>query len=142
MRVTERELNKYLKQIKKHLVCKGAQRKAFMDSFEDNIDEYLKANSEADFAQLQKDMGTPEEIADGFLENESASHIKKRMSIAKWVAVGIAAVVVIYVCAVISALIDAHNSHNGRGYVTVPKTITNEDGSTEVVTYTYEYSEE
>lgn len=142
MRVTERELNKYLKQIKKRLVCKGAQRKAFVASFEDNLEEYLKANPEADFAQLQNDMGTPEEIADGFLENESASRIKNRMSIAKLFAIGIATALIIYVCAIIIALIDAHNSHNARGYVTVPTTITNEDGSTEVGTYTYEYSEE
>lgn len=113
MQVTERERKQYLKQIKKQLVCKGAQRKAFMTSFEDNIDEYMKANPEADFAQLQDDMGTPEEIADAFLENESASRIKKRMSIAKWFAIGIAAVVVIYATTKIMILIEMYKSQNG-----------------------------
>ena len=120
MRVTERELNKYLKQIKKRLVCKGAQRKAFVASFEDNLEEYLKANPEADFAQLQNDMGTPEEIADGFLENESASRIKNRMSIAKLFAIGIAAFVMICVCTITIFFLIKNTSH--IEYISIPYT--------------------
>ena len=120
MRVTERELNKYLKQIKKRLVCKGAQRKAFVASFEDNLEEYLKANPEADFAQLQNDMGTPEEIADGFLENESASRIKNRMSISKCFAIGIAAFVMICVCTITIFFLIKNTSH--IEYISIPYT--------------------
>ncbi len=85
MPVTEKEKKQYLNNIEKQLVCKATQRKDFLNTFEDNIEAYLSDNPDADFEQLQNDMGTPQEIADSFLENESASTVKKKMSVAKWV---------------------------------------------------------
>ena len=102
MKLTKQELDDYLKQIKKLLVCDGARRKEFMNSFEDNLEEYLKANPDTDFSKLQEEMGTPQEIANSFLENESAASIKKRMSVAKWVIIGIAValllLIITFVC--------------------------------------------
>ena len=106
MRVTKQERKQYLNQIKKLLVCKGSQRKNFLNSFADNMDEYLKDNPDADFAKLQEDMGTPQEIADAFLENESASHIKKRMSFVKWIIIGIVIALMLLVIMIVLALIE------------------------------------
>ncbi len=115
MVVTEQELNKYLKQIKKRLVCKGAQRKAFVASFEDNLEEYLKANPKADFAQLQNDMGTPEEIADAFLENESASRIKRCIVLSNLVKSVIAVLLLVLTIFIANELIEIYQACNGFG---------------------------
>ena len=115
MKLTKQELNDYLKQIKKLLVCDGVRRKEFMNSFEDNLEEYLKANPDTDFSKLQEEMGTPQEIANSFLENESAESIKKRMSVKKWVIIGGAIALLIYAFVMIMLLIGAYK--NGRGYV-------------------------
>lgn len=133
MRVTERERKQYLNQIKKLLVCKGAQRKQFLNSFEDNMDEYLKDNPDADFAQLQKDMGTPQEIANAFLENESASDIKKRMSFAKWIIIGVVLALLIYVFLIVLGIVGAFQSKNGYDEITITEEVKNADGTIEEV---------
>ncbi len=101
MKVTEKERKKYMQEIKRNLVCNNEQRKKFLASFSDNLDEYLNDNPNADFAQLQKDLGTPEEIANTFLENASASNVKKRMSFVKWIILGIVVALSVYIIAII-----------------------------------------
>ncbi len=133
MRITERERKQYLNQIKKLLVCKGNQRKQFLNSFEDNMDEYLRDNPDADFAQLEKDMGTPQEIANAFLENEDASKIKKRMSFKKWIIIAIIVVILMIASTLVLALIDAHKSHRATTTITVTEIEENEEGITEEV---------
>jgi len=113
MRITERERKQYLKQIKKLLVCKGSKKRKFLKSFDDNIEEYLKDNSDASYDELQKNMGTPQEIANGFLENESAVHIKRRTTIVKWVIIGIIASIIIYAVSMAVILIQANSNTNG-----------------------------
>lgn len=131
MRVTERERKQYLNQIKKLLVCKGTQRKQFLNSFADNMDEYLKDNPNADFAQLQKDMGTPQEIANAFLENESASDIKKRMSFAKWIIIGVVLALLIYVFLIVLGIVGAFQDKNGYDEITITESMIYEDKAVE-----------
>ena len=114
MRVTERERKQYLKEIQKQLVCSGKQRKQFLDDFSDNMDEYLKDNPDASLSDLQEAMGTPQEIAENFLANESPAHIKKRMGIVKWVIVGIVAALVIFIIYLTAMLIDIHKAQRGH----------------------------
>lgn len=119
MRVTERERKQYLKEIQKLLICNGKQRKQFLDSFSDNMDEYLKDNPDASLSDLQEAMGTPQEIAENFLANESPAHIKKRMGIVKWVIVGIVAALVIFIIYLTAMLIDVHKAQRGQDIIVI-----------------------
>lgn len=139
MRVTKQERKQYLNQIKKLLVCKGSQRKKFLNSFADNMDEYLKDNPDADFAKLQEDMGTPQEIADAFLENESASQIKKRMSFVKWIIIGVVFALLLLIAMIVIEVIDGHKQHDGFGLETLVEEVTNEDGSVVETNIIYEH---
>lgn len=123
MKVTEKERKKYIQEIKRNLVCNNEQRKKFLASFSDNMDEYLNDNPHADFAQLQKDLGTPEEIANAFLENASASNVKKRMSFVKWIILGIVVALSVYIIAIIIVLIDAHKQNNGYSVITTSESM-------------------
>lgn len=134
MKVSKQELNKYLKQIKKLLVCNHAKRKEFMNSFEDNLEEYLKANPDADFSKLQENMGTPQEIAAAFLENESAENIKKRMSIARWFKIGIIIALLMFAILLISIFIDLYKSNRGYGEETITvESVYEDNGSEEII---------
>ena len=113
MKVTEKERKIYMQEIKRNLVCDNKQRKKFLSSFSDNMDEYLNNNPDADFAQLQKDLGTPEEIANAFLENASASNVKKRISFVKWIILGVVVALAVYITSIITTLIDAHKEYDG-----------------------------
>lgn len=131
MKVTEKEQKKYMQEIKRNLVCSKEQRKKFLASFSNNMDEYLNDNSDADFAQLQKDLGTPEEIANAFLENASASNVKKQMSFVKWIIVGVAVVLSVYIIAIIVVLIDAHKQNSGYDVITTSESMVYYDESVE-----------
>lgn len=133
MKLTKQELDDYLKQIKKLLVCDGARRKEFMNSFEDNLEEYLKANPDTDFSKLQEVMGTPQEIANSFLENESAASIKKRMSVKKWVIIGIAVALLLLIIMIVIELIDAHKANRAYFEETITVESVSEDNFQEEI---------
>lgn len=119
MKVTEKERKKYIQEIKRNLVCNNEQRKKFLASFSDNMDEYLNDNPDADFAQLQKDLGTPEEIANAFLENASASNVKKRMSFVKWIIASVVVIVLSVIVTLVIEIINAHIQNGGYGTETI-----------------------
>lgn len=115
MKITDRERKKYISEIQKLLVCSAKERRKFIRDFNSNIDDFVSDNPDADFSQLQKDMGTPQEIANAFLENESAFYIKKRVSFVKWIIIGIAITLILLISTLILELIDSHKSHYGHG---------------------------
>lgn len=127
MKLTKRELNNYLKQIKKLNIYSGSRKKAFMNSFEDNIEEYLKANPDADLSKLQEEIGTPQEIANAFLENESAAGIKKRMSIGRFVKIAVIIALILLAFMVVFELIDAYKSNIGYTEETITEESVSED---------------
>lgn len=113
MRVTDRELKKYFRQIKKQLVCKRSEQNKFICSFADNVEEYLKDHPDADLSELQETMGTPQEIADEFLANDSADRIKKKTSIVKWLILFGCIVIFMLAITLVIEILDAHRDNNG-----------------------------
>ncbi|HOH88412.1 DUF6120 family protein [Ruminococcus sp.] len=113
MKITNKERNQYINQIKKLLFCSSKERKKFLKEFNDNIDDFLKDNPEASIDELQKAMGTPQEIADGFLGNTSTQDIKKRTSIVRVVIIFATIITLIITAVYVSAWIDAHRENNG-----------------------------
>jgi len=113
MKITNKERNQYINQIKKLLFCSSKERKKFFKEFNDNIDDFLKDNPEASIDELQKAMGTPQEIADGFLSNTSTKDIKKRTSIVRVLIISATIITLIITVVYVSAWIDAHRENNG-----------------------------
>lgn len=83
MKITNRERKKYIREIQKLLVCSAKERRKFIRDFNSNIDDFVSDNPDASIDELEKAMGTPQEIADGFMANVSPKYIKKRISIAR-----------------------------------------------------------
>lgn len=119
MKITNKERNQYINQIKKLLFCSSKERKKFLKEFNDNIDDFLKDNPEASIEELQKTMGTPQEIADGFLGNADTKAIKKRTSIVRILVLGISIAVIIIAIFFITAWIDMYKNHRSYGEVTI-----------------------
>ena len=132
MKITNKERNQYINQIKKLLFCSSKDRKKFLKEFNDNIDDFLKDNPEASFNELQKAMGTPQEIADGFLGNADIKAIKKRTSIVRVLIIIGAIALIIFATVLFCVWLDAREARVGNhGVITTYKD--NEDGSVEVV---------
>ena len=83
MRVTDKELKQYLKSISDLLLCKPKKRKQFMSDFSNSIDDFLQNNPDASINDLEKALGTPQEIAEEFMADVSPKDVKKRVSIAR-----------------------------------------------------------
>ncbi len=118
MSVSRRERNKYLNNIKTLLVCPAKQKKAFLKAFSDNIDDYLEAHTSASFSDLQNALGTPKEIADAFLENESASNIKKKISIVKAILIPLLIVAIGFLIFLGFILMEMWKNGSGTGTIT------------------------
>lgn len=119
MKITDKERKKYINEIQKLLVCDLKERKKFVRDFNSNIDDFLSDNPEASIDELEKAMGTPQEIADGFISNASPKDIKKRTSIAKIVLIAVAMVVVFIVTIYTTAWIDAYRSNRGQHEIVI-----------------------
>ena len=132
MKITNKERNQYINQIKKLLFCSSKERKKFLKEFNDNIDDFLKDNPEASIEELQKTMGTPQEIADGFLGNADTKAIKKRTSIVRVLIIIGAVGLLIFAITLLGLWLDAREARVGNhGVITTRKY--NDDGSVEVV---------
>ncbi len=132
MKITNKERNQYINQIKKLLFCSSKDRKKFLKEFNDNIDDFLKDNPEASIDELQKAMGTPQEIADGFLGNADTKDIKRRTSIVRVLIIIGAIALIIFATVLFCAWLDAREARVGNhGVITTRKY--NDDGSVEVV---------
>ena len=138
MGVTKKEIKRYLKDIDRLLLCPRKQKKSFLNSYSDNIDEYLKNNPTADFSMLERDMGTPQEIADGFLQNESTLRLKNRMAIAKWIKIALAIIILLWCILIIFAIVDVYVTDRGYFTITVSEQVEDENGNiTEVIVTQY-----
>ncbi|WP_297958887.1 DUF6120 family protein [uncultured Ruminococcus sp.] len=132
MKITNKERNQYINQIKKLLFCSSKERKKFLKDFNDNIDDFLKDNPDVSIDELQKTMGTPQEIADGFLSNINTKYIKKRTSIVRVLIIIGAIALIIFGTVLFCAWLNARKSVDGDyGEITTYKN--NDDGSVEVI---------
>ncbi|WP_173385779.1 DUF6120 family protein [Ruminococcus flavefaciens] len=111
MKITSKERRKYLKDISRLLVCDSTERKKFLRDLNENIDEYLASEPEASIEDLYRNMGTPREIADGFLSNADPRTIRHRLSIVRIIIVAVAAIVVLLGVTLFSLWLDTHESH-------------------------------
>ena len=114
MMINERELKTYYRQIRSQLICSNKIKKAFINSFSDNVKEYLKDHPDADINEIQDKMGTPKEIADEFIASESTDIIKSKVRIAKYFKIFLAVIIIMVLIVLILELINADNSFNGH----------------------------
>lgn len=67
---TEKELNKYYREIKKNLPVSRKEKKKFVSELKGSIEEYMGRNREVSSQEIMEQFGTPEAIALSFIEQE------------------------------------------------------------------------
>lgn len=139
MCITDRERKRYLKNINDLLICSSKKRKQFLHDFNSNIDDFLQNNPDASLDDLKNAMGTPQEIADGFMENISSKDIKKRLSIKKLLLIAVIFIVSAIVVFFVSAYIDVYKNNRPSEKITTV-TYVEENGTTQVINEKSEYT--
>lgn len=114
-------LKQYFYSVRKALPCPRKMKRQIIAQLKDSVNEYLATNQGADFWAVQNHFGTPQQIASGFVEDQSASDLLQKMSVKrKIVAIvaGVAAVaILLWGVALTCTFIEAQSE--SEGYVEV-----------------------
>lgn len=94
------QIEVYLKQIEHDLfTCPRKIRVAFLRDFRGNLNAYMEEHPQSSIQELRSVFGSPEEIAEGFLQSDEFDTTKKVVSSKK----RIVRIVLIAVCTLVSA---------------------------------------
>ncbi len=63
----EHELNRYYKEMKKHLTCSKKSREHFITEAHRLVDDFLENQPDATYEDILKNIGTPKELSETFL---------------------------------------------------------------------------
>ena len=85
--ITNKEINRYIKDIKKELLYGTKESRQFLKELKQNVTDYAEENQNADMAQVPEQFGKPEDIAATFFEQYSKESIKKKVNIRRVVVI-------------------------------------------------------
>lgn len=111
--ITQKEINRYIKDIKKELLYGSKQSREFLAQLRQNVCDFAAENENADMSQITEQFGKPEDIAATFFEQYGKEDIKKKVDIRRVVIAAVAIIVAVLVIAITIELIDSHKSGVG-----------------------------
>ena len=107
--ITNKEINRYIKDIKKELLYGTKESRQFLKELKQNVTDYAEENQNADMAQVTEQFGKPEDIAKTYLADLSGSvGMRKAINKKKVFIVGVVAMLLIWLIFVVAALIDSY----------------------------------
>jgi len=99
--VSDRDIKKYLHNVKKLLHCPRVQRREFLRQLEANIYSYISENEVEDMEGVIKEFGSPEDIAQGFLEESSIKTVNRSVDVKRKAYFAIIAIVLVAAISVV-----------------------------------------
>ncbi len=132
--VADRDVEKYLRDVRKLLHCPRAQRREFLRQLEANIYSYISENEVGNMEGVIKEFGSPEDIAQSFLDEIDTKLVRRSIRSSQrnaCIALGILLVTSIFLVTIcMIELIDHINFRDGYwvdtiGYGSPPPEPTN-----------------
>lgn len=112
-----RELKRYLRQVRSWLPCTKKVKKKITTDIASSISSYLEENPSANFEDIQRRFGTPHQIASAHVDEMGAvellQNLRVRRRVVRITTIGVAAVLTLWTIAVSYAMIDSHISSAG-----------------------------
>ncbi len=112
--ITQKEINRYIKDIKKELLYNSKQSREFLAGLRQNVCDFAAENENAEIAAVKEQFGKPEEIAATFFEQYGKEDIKKKVNIRRVVIVAVVVALLIFAFSVIISLIEGSNAKVDR----------------------------
>lgn len=114
---TKQQLRRYYRQIRGGLPCAGKMKASLLSQIQESVEAYAQEHPEADFAQLQRHFGSPEEIAAAYVRNADTVELLRILRIRKKVLNRIGAVLlaslIIWAGFVAWAIKETNDANNG-----------------------------
>ena len=122
MGMNDRQLRRYLRQIRSMLPCGGKRRRELMDNVRSGATRYLEEHPDATAEQVMAYFGAPEAIAASYVESAGTAEILRsvriRRKITAMVAVVLLVILLSWAVVVTWAVIDAYRDVRGDILVT------------------------
>ncbi len=109
-----REIKKYIIDVKSYLICDWRTRQKFLKDLKNDINDFVDEKEDVTIEDIRNRFGEPEKISRSFLEGADLKKIKRRMNFGRTIIVGVIAALLIWLGALLFAVI--------HPYVEEPKT--------------------
>lgn len=95
--MTESVIKKYLDDVAKNLICSKKERKVFIKSLSEDINDFVADRDEVSASDLSAEFGKPEEVAASFAAHMDSTVLVKKVSIKRAVILGIIAGIILLI---------------------------------------------
>lgn len=109
----EKEIKKYLSEIKSNLICNSKLKKDIIKEIESSIYDYAERKGIRDISEVYNHFGTPEEVARTHLLQIDPKRIKKAVNVRKAVIIAVITVILMLAVYLAASFIDGHKEANG-----------------------------
>lgn len=122
--ITQKEINRYIKDIKKELLYGTKESRQFLKELKQNVTDYAEENQNVDMAQVTEQFGKPEDIAATFFEQYDKNEIKRKVNVRRVILATAVVLVLVFSLTLVVAFIDSHLSGSGYTIITPAEEIT------------------
>ena len=112
--ITQKEINRYIKDIKKELLYGTKESRQFLKELKQNVTDYAEENQNADMAQVTEQFGKPEDIAATFFEQYEKNEIKRKVNVRRVIIAAVVVVVLMIGATLATVIIDSNNQNIDR----------------------------
>lgn len=113
-----KDINVFLSEINKNLVCSKKQKKLILTDIKESILDFAEEHNTNNIDDVYAHFGTAQEIAKQVLSEAEPKKISKIICIRKILIITAAVIVLLVAVMLTLTLIDAHRSHHGTLTIT------------------------
>ena len=117
--ITQKEINRYIKDIKKELLYGTKESRQFLKELKQNVTDYAEENQNADMSQITEQFGKPEDIAVTFFEQYDKNEIKRKVNVRRVIIAAVVVVVLMVGSTLAFEIIDSYEETRGTFNETV-----------------------
>ena len=114
-----KDIEKYLSQVKAYLPCRKADKTAIIKDIRQAILEFAENSGTETIDDIYNRFGTPEDIAKAYLSDTEPRNIKKAINVRKVIIAAVVAFLLILLGFLIAVFLDLHGDGNGTVTVTL-----------------------
>lgn len=108
-----KEIDEYIAEIKKNLICSSSQKNTIINDLRNSIVNFVEENDIDDINKVYAQFGTPEEIANQSISDTEPQKIKKNYKHHRVIIIGVVVAVLIIAIVIIWAALDGHKAADG-----------------------------
>lgn len=108
-----KEIDEYIAEIKKNLICSSSQKNTIITDLRNSIVNFVEENDIDDINKVYAQFGAPEEIANQSISDTEPQKIKKNYKHHRVIIIGVVVAVLIITIVIIWAALDGHKAVDG-----------------------------